>query len=164
MPPRVDRGDIVKISTVAGILLAVAFASTPVRAADDVPLARMATCQDSWLDWNKTAPAKNAAFAEHFRPLLSPHGNDPYFLPKAKITFAGLNVSQVYPESIGMALGFSVAVDAPFDKARAALEKIAGKKLGHCENSDGMHTCAVQIAEQRTITAMPSTARSRSRR
>lgn len=126
----------------------------PAQAADDVPLTRMAACQDSWLDWNTKDPAKNAALAAHFRPLLALHGNDPYMVPKAKITFAGMNVSQVFPESIGMALGFSATVDAPFDKARTAVEKIAGKKLDHCEDSDGMQTCALQIAEKRTITVM----------
>lgn len=133
---------------------AFAFLALPAQAADDVPLTRMATCQDSWLDWNTKDPAKNAAFATHFRSLLVPHGNDPYFLPKAKITFAGLNVSQVFPESVGMGLGFSVTVDAPFDKARAALEHVSGKKLGHCEQGDGMMACQFQIAEKRTIMAM----------
>jgi hypothetical protein len=55
-----------------------------------------------------------------------------------------------------MAVGFSVTVDAPFDKARAAVEKIVGKKLAHCETGDNMKTCTLQIADQRAVTLMAS--------
>lgn len=123
-------------------------------AADDLPITRMATCQDSWLDWSKSDPMQMRRFVEHIRPLFAPHGNDPYIVPRQNVTVASMHVSQVFPQSIGMALGFSVTVDVPFAKARLAVEKIAGKKLGQCETGDGMHTCALQIAAQRTITAM----------
>lgn len=126
----------------------------PAQAADDMTITRMAACQDSWLDWSKADPVQMRKFVEHIRAGFTPHGNDPYMLPKGNVSIAGMHVSQVFPQSIGMALGFSAAVDVPYDKARAALEKIAGKKLGQCESSDGMKTCALQIAEQRTITVM----------
>jgi hypothetical protein len=138
----------------ASAAMALLCAAVPARAADDVPITRMATCQDSWLDWSHSDQMQMRKFVEYIRAGYTPHGNDPYILPKANVTIAGMHVSQVFPQSIGMALGFSVSVDVPFDKARAALEKIAGKKLGQCENSDGMKTCALQIAAQRTITAM----------
>jgi hypothetical protein len=137
----------------AGALIALPLAIVPAHAADDVPITRLATCQDSWLDW-KDDPAKVKAFGDHLRPLFAPHDNDPYWLPKQNVTIASMHVSQVFPQSVGMALGFSATVDVPFEKARTAVEKISGKKLTQCENSDGMKTCGLQIAEKRTITVM----------
>jgi hypothetical protein len=36
------------------------------------------------------------------------------------------------------------------------VETIAGKKLAHCESSDNMKSCDLQIADQRTVTLMAS--------
>jgi len=127
---------------------------TPVHAADDAGLQRLALCQDSWVDWQKKDPAQMQKFAAYFRGHFTRHDNDPYWLPKQKVLIMGLNVPQVFPESIGMAVGFSLAVDAPFDKARTAVEKASGKKLAHCENSDDMKTCDLELAPQRALTIM----------
>ncbi len=141
-----------KIPALAGILLVLAFA--PVRAADDPGLARMALCQDSWFDWSKSDPVQMKKFVDHIRAGFTPHDNDPYFLPKANTSILGLHVSQVFPESIGMAVGFSLTVDAPFDKTRKIVEKALGKTLPHCETGDSMTTCALEIAEKRDFTVM----------
>jgi len=45
-----------KIRSLAGALLALQLAVSPARAADDAVIARLATCQDSWLDWNTADP------------------------------------------------------------------------------------------------------------
>jgi hypothetical protein len=126
----------------------------PAHAADDDGLTRMALCRDSWFEWQKTAPAKLTAFGEHFRAQFSPHGNDPYFLPKTDVFVAGLKVAQVFPQSVGMGVGFSLTVNAPFDVARKAMEKQLGKPLGKCENSDGMKACERDLAPQRSFTIM----------
>jgi hypothetical protein len=126
----------------------------PAQAGDDVAIARMATCQDSWFEWSKTDPAQMKKFVDHIRAGFTPHDNDPYFLPKADTSIMGLHVAQVYPESVGMGVGFSVTVAAPFDKARAAMEKAVGKPFVHCEASDGMKSCDLVLAEKRNVTLM----------
>ncbi len=136
--------------------VALAGVCTPVLAADDPALARMAACQDSWLDWQKSDPAKLKAFAEHFGAAFAPPGNDPYVVPKAAISVDGLNIAQAFPGSVGMGVGFSLTVDAGFDAAKQMLAHRIGKPLGHCETSDGMRSCELQIADQRTATVMAS--------
>jgi hypothetical protein len=123
-------------------------------AADDDALARMALCKDSWFEWQKSDPAKLKAFADSFHTQFSPHDNDPYLLPKAKISVIGMNVSQAFPGSVGMGVGFSLTVDATFEDARTALEKAVGKSLQKCESGEGMRNCELQIAPQRTVMLM----------
>ena len=143
-----------KLRSLSGAVLALAFAAAPVRAADDSALLRMATCQDSWLDWNKAAPASLKAFGERFQSQFSHSGNDPFATPKAPVSVAGLRIVQAFPQSVGMGVGFSLTVAASFDKARKVVETTLGKKLIHCEASDGMHSCELEIAAQRTVTLM----------
>lgn len=138
--------------TLAALALSLAF--VPARAADDAALTRMALCQDSWLDWTKTDPARFEAFRGHFMSAFSPHDNDPYMLPKASVSVVGLRVAQAFPASVGMGVGFSLTVDATFDNARKAVEKALGRKLAHCESGEGMKTCALEIAPQRTVMLM----------
>ncbi len=143
-----------KIPAPAGVLLALVFAAAPVRAGDDAGLARLAICQDSWLDWSKSDTAKAKAFADRFRAGFTPHDNDPYYLPKAEVSVAGLRIVQAYPDSVGMGVGFSLLVSAPFDKARAIFAKALGKPLTECDASEGMKSCELQIAEKRTFMLM----------
>jgi hypothetical protein len=131
--------------------LALGMFFTPSFAADDDALARMALCKDSWVDWQKSEPAKLKAFADKFHAQFSPHGNDPYFLPKAKVSVMGMNVSQAFPGSVGMGVGFSLTVDATFDDTRKALETALGKKLQKCESGEDMRTCELAIAPQRSV-------------
>lgn len=135
-------------------LLALAMLLCPAMAADDDALARMALCKDSWVDWSKSDPAKMKAFADHFRPLFLPRANDPFVLPKANVSVIGFRVAQAFPDSVGMGVGFSLKVDATFDDARKAVEKALGKPLKKCETGDGMRTCGLEIAPQRTVTLM----------
>jgi hypothetical protein len=142
-----------KTASLASALI-VLMAVVPVRAADDQSLERMATCRDSWLDWQTGDPAKLQKFGDRFRSEFSPHGNDAFAVPKAPMSVMGLRVEQAFPESVGMGVGFSLTVDAPFDRARESIEKALGKKLRHCETSDNMRACELQIAEKRTVTLM----------
>lgn len=141
------------VCLIAGALL---FALAPVRAAEDNAIARMATCQDSWFEWQSKEPARLKALGEHFRAAFVPKGNDGSFVPKTKISIAGLNITRVYPGSLGMGVGFSLFVDAPIDKVRDGLKHLLGKPLDKCETSDSMRTCGSQIAAQRTLTVMAS--------
>jgi hypothetical protein len=143
-----------KISSRAAIAIFLSCAATPAWAADDVVLQRLAVCQDSWLDWQKNGPAQLQTLGHHIGAGFTHRDNDPFAVPKVPTSMLGYPVSQVFPQSIGMAVGFSVTVDTPFDKARAAVEKAVGKKLAHCEASDDMKTCDLELAPQRTVTIM----------
>lgn len=143
-----------KISALAGAALAAFVMMRPVFAADDAGLTRMTLCQDSWVDWTKNDPKTFQAFRGQFMRTFKPHENDPYMLPRASVSVLGMNVAQAFPGSVGMGVGFSLAVDAPFDKARGAIEKALDKKLQHCEASDGMKSCELQIAPQRSVMLM----------
>jgi hypothetical protein len=126
-------------------------AALPASAADDDMLSRMALCKDSWLEWGKGDPARFKAFAGHVRAGFTPHGNDPFALPKTSVSVLGLRVLQAFPQSVGMGVGFSLTVDAKFDDARKAVEKALGKPLAHCEAGEGMHDCELEVAPQRTV-------------
>jgi hypothetical protein len=140
----------------AGILAMLLIAITPARAADNLGIERLATCQDSWLDWKSTNPVQLQKFIEDFRSaFLQKKDTDAFFVPKANQTVAGLPLAQVFPESVGMAVGFSVTVNANFDKTKATLEKKIGKPFKKCEPpSDNMRTCALELGEKKTIVLM----------
>jgi hypothetical protein len=143
-----------KMTMLGAAALALSAIVLPASAADDAGLTRMALCQDSWVEWTKSEPKKFEAYREHFMGQFSHHDNEPHWVPKAGVSVLGLQVAQAFPDSVGMGVGFSLTVDTPFDKARAAMEKALGKKLGHCEASDGMKDCELEIAPQRTVTLM----------
>lgn len=123
-------------------------------AGGDTGVARMAICQDSWLDWKTGDPARLQAFAAQFESGYTQGGDGQFLVPKSPQTLAGLRITQVFPESVGMGVGFSVTVDAPFDATRKSVEKLLGKPLGKCETSDGMRSCELELAPQRTVTLM----------
>jgi hypothetical protein len=135
-----------------GASLALLLSVVPARAADDL-IQRLATCQDSWVDM-KDDPAKINQFAESFNATFVQKQDGRSFVPKTPLLVAGLPVTEAFPESVGMGVGFSVIVDAKFDQARAALEKTTGKSLKQCETGDGMRTCALEVATQRTLVVM----------
>lgn len=136
------------------IVAALSCAVAPASRADDSDLARLATCQDSWRDWQKNDPARLKQFAEYFHAGFSRHDNDAFFVPKTSAAVAGLRVTQVFPDSVGMGVGFSVTVAAKFTAARTRLEKALGHPFAQCEAGDDMRTCALQIADQRTVMLM----------
>ena len=143
-----------KSRTPIGAGLALAIVSWPALAADDDALTRMALCKDSWVEWQKNDPAKMKTFADGFHAQFSPHDNDPYFLPKKNISVMGFRVTQAFPGSVGMGVGFSLSVDATFEDVRKAIEADLGKKLGKCESGENMRTCDLEIAPQRNVTLL----------
>lgn len=128
--------------------------TAPAYAADDAALERMATCRDSWFDWQKSDPARLAKFGEDFRTHFARKADDPFPVPTANVSIAGLRITKAFPNSVGMGVGFSLMVDAPFDAARRAMEKSLGKPLQKCETSDGMRTCGLEIADKRSFMLM----------
>jgi hypothetical protein len=139
----------------AGILTLFLVAVTPAQATDNLSIERLATCQDSWLDWKSSDPVRLKKFADSFQSDFLRKGSDAFFVPKSSQTVAGLPVAQVFPESIGMAVGFSVVVTANFDKTKTSLEKKISKLFKKCEPpSDNMRTCELEIGEKKTILLM----------
>lgn len=143
-----------KIASLAGVLIVLQAAIAPALALDDLSIERLATCQDSWLDWKKNNTIQLKQVGEHLRSDFSRDEKMSFLVPKTSMTVAGLHVAQVFPESLGMGVGFSVGVDATFDQARQRLEKTLGKALAKCEVSDNMRTCALEIGEKRTLMLM----------
>jgi hypothetical protein len=133
-------------------MLALSIFLHPALAADDGALTRMALCKDSWADWKKSDPAKMKAFLQRIDAQFAHHGNDPFGLPKTNVSVMGFRVVRGFPDSAGMALGFSLGVDATFDNARKAVEKALGKPFGRCQTGGGMRMCGLKIAPQRTVT------------
>jgi hypothetical protein len=125
----------------------------PGRPGETLNVERMATCQDTWLDW-KDDPVRAKAFGVSFQAAFRQNPGDAFFVPRSSVTVAGLPVVQAYPASVGMGVGFSVAVEASFDKARKAVEQVIGKSLTHCDTSDNMRTCELAIAEKKNLLLM----------
>jgi hypothetical protein len=143
------------ISSRAGILALFMIAATAAQATDNISIERLATCQDSWFDWKSSDPVKLKKFVDSFQSEFLRKESDGFFVPKSSQTVAGLAVAHVYPQSIGMAVGFSVLVNANFAKTKTSLERKIGKPFKKCEPpSDNMRTCELQIGEKKTILLM----------
>jgi len=142
----------------AAIRLAVVF-SLPLlsvaksHAAAEPSLDSLATCRDSWLDW-KDDPTRGAKFTEGLRANYTYQQDRGGFLvPKAPKTLLGLPVARVYPESAGMAVGFTVLVNSGFEVAKKAVEKSLGKPLkcdpGH--PGDEIFGCELELGPKKTV-------------
>jgi len=66
-------------------VIALLSAAAPAFAAEDTSLARMAMCQESWLDWQTKDPAQLKKFGEHLHAEFSEHGNDAFVVPNAGV-------------------------------------------------------------------------------
>ena len=121
-------------------------------AADDALLQRMTLCQDSWLDW-KNDEARLTRFVGEIESRFSRSARGPAFTPKGPSKVIGLPVAQLFPQSVGMALGFSVIVNADFAQARRSLENQLGRAMT-CENSQEGRACELKIGEEKTVVLM----------
>jgi len=141
------------MKTLTAMTLALLCAATaPASAADDALLQRMVLCQDSWLDW-KGDKARLARYVKEVESRFSHDTRGAGFTPKAPTKAFGLPVAQLFPQSVGMALGFSVIVNADFAQARRSLEGQLGRTM-KCESSDGENACEMKIGEKKTVVLM----------
>jgi hypothetical protein len=131
-------------------LLWLCVAATPARGAADDLIEQLATCQVSWLDW-KNDPGQARKFGETINAAFTRQARGPAWTPRKPIVIGALKVVEAFPESVGMGVGFSLAVDANFDTARAEFEKLAGKTFKTCESAEGMKSCELRVAEKRTL-------------
>jgi len=136
------------------IALAIAALATArtAHAADEPQLQRLALCQDSWYDW-KDDDTRMARFAGYFESRFerSPQGDA--FAPKSPMLALSHAVTQVYPQSVGMGVGFSLVVNADFAQARAAIEQQLGKPMT-CATSDGVRSCELKLGPKKTALLM----------
>lgn len=133
---------------VLNTILVFLFMAISVRAADDINIERMATCQDSWFEW-KNDPSKLENLAKYIMSNFVEKENSAFLVPKSEISAFGLKVVQLFPGSIGMAVGFSAIVEADFKTTRESLEKRLNKSFKKCETGDNMLTCELEIGEKR---------------
>jgi hypothetical protein len=130
-----------------------ALATAPTaHAADEPQLQRLALCQDSWYDW-KDDDARMARFASDFESRFerSPQGDA--FAPKTPTQAFGRSVTQVYPQSVGMGVGFSLVVNADFAQARAAIEQQLGRPMS-CTTGEGVRSCELKLGPKKTALLM----------
>lgn len=139
------------VTLATGITLLLGTAS-PAIAADEPQLQRLATCKDSWFEWKDDA-AKMASLIDFLKTRLRPMQQGGAFAPKAPMTVLGLQVVQVFPQTVGMGVGFSMVVNASFAKARQAFEKQLGHRM-KCSSSDGMKNCEFKLGEKKTAMLM----------
>jgi hypothetical protein len=118
-------------------------------AADDL-IEQLATCRASWLDW-RNDPVLARTFGETINAAFVQQPREPAWTPRKPIVFGGLRIVEAFPESVGMGVGFSLSVEANFDKARAEFERLAGKTFKTCESGEGMKSCELEVAEKRTL-------------
>ena len=133
----------------------VAFASTvsglpPVNEAEALRLTRLATCRDSWLGWQDDERGMTNYIGQFDADYT--HGNDDAtFLPKAPSRVLGFPLMKVYPQSVGLGIGFSVELAGTLAQVRTEVEKQLGKSL-ECDASDGMTSCGLELAPSKTVT------------
>lgn len=138
---------------IAGAMLAALLPLSTAHAADDKMLMSLATCQESWRDW-KQDPARGRMFREVVEPNFRAQDREPYYLPIRPTTLLGHPVDRLYPDSVGMAVGFSVLAGASFDAVKASLEQQVGKPITRCESEGGARSCELKIAEKKTVIIM----------
>ena len=131
-------------------VLSLCLAATQAPGAADDLIEQLATCRVSWLDW-KNDPVQARKFGETINAAFTRQPRGPAWTPRKPIAVGGLKVVEAFPESVGMGVGFSLAVDANFDTARAEFEKLAGKTFKTCESDEGMRSCELRVAEKRTL-------------
>lgn len=138
----------------AGVVAAGLAAVAPARSADNIGVERLATCQDSWFEWKQGNAPQLQQFARAFQTAFERKAGDGFLVPRSSESVAGLPIARVFPESVGMGVGFSVIVNAGFDATKSAVERKSGKPFRKCETSDNMRTCAVQIGDKKTLMLM----------
>ncbi len=131
-------------------LLAASTGSADVRAADDLQLQRLALCQDSWFDWKDDA-ARMSRLQNHFETRFDRSSSaESAFAPKSPTSVQGWPVTQVYPQSVGMGVGFSMTVDADHARVRKGIEQQLGKPMV-CATSDSVLSCQIELGEKKTV-------------
>lgn len=132
----------------AAIALACAATGPQAAPADEPTLQRLLLCQDSWLDW-KDDDSRMGPLVRYFETSFNRAPRGGAFTPKAPMQVLGHSVVQVYPQNVGMGVGFSLVVDVGFAQARAGMEQQLGRPMS-CTTSDGMRACELRLDDKKT--------------
>ena len=136
----------------AAVLLtaaALSSSATGLPAAEAPDLGQLATCQQSWLDW-KEDDLRMSQYAAGFESHFTRIEEEPAFLPRVPGEVLGFRLVKVYPQSVGMGVGFSLVLDGKLADMRREVEKRLGKPLT-CSSGDGMTACDLELGENRTV-------------
>ena len=138
-----------------GLLAAALLMTSAVDAADNKTIVAMATCQDSWLDW-VPGSGQSEKFVRDMKQSFTQKPDADAYTPLRPTTYLGRQITAVQPESVGMALGFSLAVEASFGDMKKAIENHMKKTFEKCNPSGDGNSCEMEIAEKKTIFLMGS--------
>jgi hypothetical protein len=122
----------------------------PGNEAEERRLRQLATCQDSWFVW-KDDERRMTEYIEGFESNYTRSEEEPAFLPKGPSKVLGFPLIKVYPQSVGMGVGFSLQLAGSLAQVRAKVEQTLGKSLD-CDVSDEVASCGFEIDPKRTIT------------
>lgn len=139
-------------------LAAAAMSSAAAASRDTDPeehfLGQMATCQQSWFEW-KDDDARMTQYMDRFTARFAAIEDEPAYLPKAALQTLGFPVIKVYPQSVGMGVGFSLQLAGQTDAIRREVEQRIGHPL-ECSTEDGMTSCGTELGENKTLVLMTS--------
>ena len=135
------------------LLTMLAFSGIAHAAEPQDTLSRMASCQESWMDMRNDA-VRGQKFGEVIQAHFVQVDRAPIWKPRQPMTWLGQPVIEVTPQNLGIGLGFAVTVKGVSDAVKPAYEKLVGQALANCGKSDGLLTCDLQIAKQRTAMLM----------
>jgi hypothetical protein len=122
----------------------------PGNEAEERRLWELATCQVSWLPWLDDK-RRMTAYIDGFDADYTRSEDEPAFLPKGPSKLMGFPLIKVYPQSVGMGVGFSLQLAGTLAKVRVEVEHLLGKPLD-CSVSDEMTSCGFELDPKRTIT------------
>lgn len=124
----------------------------------DPLLQRLATCKDSWLDWQRD-DASMERFVEALEKQFRRDEKKRIHVPRSGVRFLGHPVTEVIPQNMGIGLGFGVTLKAPMADVRPNFEQAIGKKFEMCQADGGLTTCAVEIGPRKTAMLVAPTDR-----
>lgn len=122
-------------------------------AKDDASVLRLRTCQDSWMDWEND-PAKTQMFVDGLKVIFKRDDRDGSYLPIKPMSILGYDVLQLYPQCVGMGVGYPVIVSASFDAAKSSLEKQMGKPFDRCQAASEGKSCERELAKLKSVMLM----------
>lgn len=143
----------ISLTATLAVLFVASAASADVSAADDPQLQRLALCQDTWPDWK--GDSKRMAQLVKYLETKFDRVSDAAaaYAPKVPTSVLGWSINQVFPQSVGMGVGFSLTVDADHTQIRTGIEEQLGKPLT-CKYSDGIRACEVNLGTNKTAILM----------
>lgn len=117
---------------------------------EDIHLGQLATCQESWLDWEDD-DQRMGQYIDRFNTNYTRIEEEPAFLPKTPAKVLDFPLVKVYPQSVGMGVGFSVQLDGQFSKIRSQVEERLGNPL-ECSSDEDMTSCGLELGQNKTVT------------